>query len=818
MYLSISHKYEKAASAHWQHNVVNVEHPLQNTTRSLRRTNAVLSPKQGTLAAGDMYDNIVLVKVRFATFNRLMPWQTVRATFQRGLELASEAQASGLILERGLILTSAYVATDTHMLTVQRQGESKEYQAAVVVAAQDLDIALLQVDDADFWHRRDVNVSFEVEKHITGRGHKVIVAGFPIGGDFSISKLSSRVSRVVTDQSGYGGRYSTFPQIGLSLYPKVGNGITVGPVFRERDNALVGFIGRGDKVVPVQTLASFVKAYKKDNAWAGLGMLGLMVRPMLSPAMRMYWDLPEEDVGVQVRSVDPLSQLRHEGLGDDKVEKGDVLVAIDGISVHANGAVIHRNTIDNFGTINDVALPFHVVLAQKSVGDKVRLSFRRSVEREGNERGEKGYEHSRAFDIDVIMNRSKPLAQRTLDAHVMEQPTYFIVGGLVWTVLSESLALHAKLDNGMTVHMPPATLAAAFHRWREHKDEEVIVLLRSLEHPCNKWYGLNTVRILKYVNGKAPINMKQFVTEVGKILSKGETLSFTFDALDDEDAAGSESDPDVVLDTGLCAGADKALMGIHQIPTPASMNLREEYSSVPKTFTQFYFPRETPTGGEPLKAHIQKPQSTRWSTQMVRSSDNTGRDNPNEVEHALQQLPWANVVQILLVAADPDFVSPWKTKPPKRSRCSAIIVDKVKRLILTNSHCVSNAKSLDILREDAPVPVPARVLEIARDVDLAMITTDDDSFWANENIQEVVSMDEELPYISHPVRVVGYPAGGSSVTITQGIVSRIDGQIYPNGLQRSARNAPDNLLIVQVDAAVNPGNSGGPVFDSYSTP
>jgi len=385
------------------------------------------------------------------------------------------------------------------------------------------------------------------------------------------------VARVETDHSGYGGRYSSFPQIGLSLYPKAGKDITVGPVFREKDNALVGFSGRADKVVPIQTLASFVKGYKKDHDWAGLGTFGLMARPMLSPAMRRYWGLPSEDVGVQVRSVDPLSPLRKNELGENKVEKGDVLTAIDGITIHANGAVIDRHTIDDFGVINDVALPFHVVLAEKSVGDKVRLSFRRSVERDDNALGERGYEHSRQFDIDVTMNRSKPLSQRSLDAKVMEPPTYFIVGGLVWTVFSESLALQAKVMKSLRI--PEATTAAALHRWRERKDEEVVVLLRALEHPCNKWYGLQEVRILKYINGKPPINMKQFVMEVGKVLSRGETLRFTFDALDDEDVAGSESDPDVVLDTGLCAGADRALIGIHQIPTPVSMNLKEEYSS-----------------------------------------------------------------------------------------------------------------------------------------------------------------------------------------------------------------------------------------------
>jgi len=148
------------------------------------------------------------------------------------------------------------------------------------------------------------------------------------------------------------------------------------------------------------------------------------------------------------------------------------------------------------------------------------------------------------------------------------------------------------------------------------------------------------------------------------------------------------------------------------------------------------------------------------------------------------------------------------------SRCSAIIVDKEARMILTNSHCAANAMTLDVVREDVPVAVPARVIEIAHDVDLAWITTDDESFWDNAAIKPKVSLAKGLPHISHKVRVVGYPQGGSSISITEGIVSRVDGQVYPNGLLPSARNTPNNLLIMQVDAAINPGNSGGPVFDS----
>ncbi|NJR43323.1 MAG: serine protease [Akkermansiaceae bacterium] len=54
------------------------------------------------------------------------------------------------------------------------------------------------------------------------------------------------------------------------------------------------------------------------------------------------------------------------------------------------------------------------------------------------------------------------------------------------------------------------------------------------------------------------------------------------------------------------------------------------------------------------------------------------------------------------------------------------------------------------------------------------------------------------------VRVIGYPVGGERLSVTRGVVSRIDFQPY-------SHSRADSHLIIQIDAAINPGNSGGPV-------
>ena len=58
-----------------------------------------------------------------------------------------------------------------------------------------------------------------------------------------------------------------------------------------------------------------------------------------------------------------------------------------------------------------------------------------------------------------------------------------------------------------------------------------------------------------------------------------------------------------------------------------------------------------------------------------------------------------------------------------------------------------------------------------------------------------------LPAVKDSVLVYGFPTGGTNLSITKGIVSRIDFTTY---------NFPTAGLRIQIDAAINPGNSGGP--------
>ncbi len=154
-------------------------------------------------------------------------------------------------------------------------------------------------------------------------------------------------------------------------------------------------------------------------------------------------------------------------------------------------------------------------------------------------------------------------------------------------------------------------------------------------------------------------------------------------------------------------------------------------------------------------------------------------------------------VQITTVTAAPDYAKPWQLKGTATSSGSGAIIDGNR--ILTNAHNVAWAVSIEVRRPGLQKKFPARVAHIDHGCDLALLTVDDPAFFADVSPLAIGG----LPRIESEVKAYGYPVGGETVSATSGIVSRLEDDVYAHS-ERA-------LLVVQIDAALNPGNSGGPV-------
>lgn len=156
------------------------------------------------------------------------------------------------------------------------------------------------------------------------------------------------------------------------------------------------------------------------------------------------------------------------------------------------------------------------------------------------------------------------------------------------------------------------------------------------------------------------------------------------------------------------------------------------------------------------------------------------------------------IVKVYAVYNSPDYYNPWSMKGPRTRTGSGAIIEG--NLILTNAHIVSDETFLQVRRYGETLRYQARVFAVLHQGDLALLKVDDPSFF--EGVTPLTF--GPLPNTHVEVNVYGFPLGGDTLSITKGIVSRIEHQPYVH--------SSSYLLAGQIDAAINPGNSGGPVI------
>jgi S1-C subfamily serine protease len=160
---------------------------------------------------------------------------------------------------------------------------------------------------------------------------------------------------------------------------------------------------------------------------------------------------------------------------------------------------------------------------------------------------------------------------------------------------------------------------------------------------------------------------------------------------------------------------------------------------------------------------------------------------------------YPEVIRVFATSQDPDFDGPWQARTPSNSTGSAVVIGP--GLLLTGAHVVANATFLQIQKLSHPDKAIARVKAVSHDCDLALLEVVEPSDFLSDIEPADVG---DMPKLRDEVAVVGYPVGGEEISITEGVVSRIEVQRYSHS-QR-------HLLAATVDAAINAGNSGGPVF------
>ncbi len=158
-----------------------------------------------------------------------------------------------------------------------------------------------------------------------------------------------------------------------------------------------------------------------------------------------------------------------------------------------------------------------------------------------------------------------------------------------------------------------------------------------------------------------------------------------------------------------------------------------------------------------------------------------------------------SIVKIYTVSKIPNCITPWNSNIRRLHGSGSIINGNGKRF-LTNAHIVSNGTFIEVKRYGSSKRYEAKVEYISHQADLAILSVEDKTFLKGAKSLKL----GDLPNIRQEVTVYGFPMGGDSLSASTGIVSRIEHNRYAH--------SKEMFLSIQIDAAVNPGSSGGPAI------
>ena len=422
--------------------------------------------------ATDIRDSVVKI---YTTTNRVdfyHPWQTKGSTALIG---------SGCILNGNRILTNAHVVSDQTFIQVKKYSDPKKYTAKIVAIGHDCDLAVLEVEDENFF--KDVP-ALDIGE-LPSLRDVVNVIGFPTGGD-EISITEGVVSRIEVTRYVHSFARLLTVQIDAAVNP----GNSGGPVVK--DGKLIGvamqvapYAQNIGYIIPTPVINHFL-ADLKDGQYAGFPLVGFEFLRTENPTLREFYKIKDKKGGILISRVLPYSS------SSGKLQEGDVILEIDGVPVAEDGTFQFRNI--------ERLLATHLI-SQKQIGEK--LSFK--IIRDGKEQ-----------ELTFSLLPFNPFVPNPYSAR---NPPYYIYGGFVFTVLSADLLMEWNDQGNDAQFRAPIDFSYFYFgsgRLNEEQKKEVVVLLNVLPDAINVGYHDYFSLIVTKVNGKDIDSFKDFVLTLNK--------------------------------------------------------------------------------------------------------------------------------------------------------------------------------------------------------------------------------------------------------------------------------------------------------------
>lgn len=396
------------------------------------------------------------------------PWQTTGQ---------SKGTGSGCIIEGRRILTNAHVISNSTFIQVKKAGEAKRYTARVDSVSHHSDLAILKVDDPEFF-RDSAPVQIGDLPEVRD---KVAVYGFPTGGD-EMSITEGVVSRI--EQRNYA--HSSANLLACQIDAAINPGNSGGPVIKNDRIAGVAFqsSARGENIgymVPAPIIIHFLKDIT-DGKYDGFPELGILFQNMENPDQREKFRMTEKQTGVLIANILIDSPVRN------ILQVNDVVTAIDDVQIENDGSVEFRP---------GERTSLNYLVQRKFINDWINVRILRN-----------GEIKNMKVKLSVTMNSTRLVPFEQYDIY----PTYYIYGGLVFAPLTKNYLL--EWGSQWFFSAPSKLLNLYQNGIRTSDKKEVVLLSKVLADEINLGYHDIDNVIIEKVNGRRIADMSDLVRAV----------------------------------------------------------------------------------------------------------------------------------------------------------------------------------------------------------------------------------------------------------------------------------------------------------------
>ena len=332
----------------------------------------------------------------------------------------------------------------------------------------------------------------------------------------------------------------------------VNSGNSGGPVF-DIDGRCVGLAfqslgGESENVgyvIPVPVIFHFLRQAKlTDDALRGFPRLGISAQALESPAMWRRLGLAEDQSGVYI------NRVWRNSCSDGKVLPGDVLMAVDGTRIANDGTVAFRT---------GERISFRYLVGNKFIGEECSAHlFRPTCGVNGSKSGSGSADNGMVIDVKMTLSAYEPRVPTKLTQQD-SPPSYVLVGGLVFVVLTEPLLI-GDFGEGYTFEASIDVLKHVHDPEKIGEREQIIVLRQVLASPSTIGFEDFEYSVLESLNG---VEVRSIEHLARLLASSAESfLSFAF-----------QGGLEICLDANEVDAATQEAMHVHHIPAMCSPDI-----------------------------------------------------------------------------------------------------------------------------------------------------------------------------------------------------------------------------------------------------